>query len=102
MKKLLMVLAAMLLMATVMCSCGANGDGEAGDRGNVQTDDVGDGGNDTNDNITGDVEKGMDDAGNAVKDGVDSAGNAIKDGVDAVDDALTGDDARDNTNNSAK
>jgi len=102
MKKLLAILTAMLLMVTVMCSCGANGDGEAGDRGNIQTDDVGDGGNDTDDGMAGDRNNAKDDAGQDIKDGIDNAGDAVKDGVDAVDDALTGNDTQDNTSNTNK
>lgn len=107
MKKYLIMTLVTLLVISTFCSCGEKGDGEAGDRGNVQTNDIGDGGKDTNDeldrgeskdNIT---DNGTDDrlktrkgtVGNDIKNGIDDMGNAIGNGINdvgnTVDDMLT-------------
>ena len=93
MKKFLTLILSLALITVSLCSCGAMGDGEAGDKGNIQTDDVGDGGNKT-DGIIEDKEDKKDNKNNSVtedlKDGVDSTGRAIKDGINAVDDTFSG------------
>lgn len=104
MKKYLIMTLIMLLVVGTFCSCGENGDGEAGDRGNVQTNDTGDGGMDRDDSldreeskdntadsstddrlktrngtIGNDIENGMDDMGNAIGNGINDVGNAVDD-----------------------
>ena len=77
MKKFLCLTLTLILMLTMFCSCGCSmSDGEAGDSGNVQTNDVGDGGKKT--------DAPMD----ALEDGVNSAGDAVEDGIDAVEDTV--------------
>ena len=87
MKKFLLLSLTLVLVVAMFCSCGCSmSDGEAGDKGNVQTNDVGDGGKKT--------EAPMD----ALEDGVNSAGNAVEDGINAVEDTM--DDAlSDSTDN---
>ncbi len=107
MKKYLIMTLIMLLVVGTFCSCGENGDGEAGDRGNVQTNDTSDGGMDTDDSLDRDesqdipADDGTDDsletrngnAGGAIENGMDDMGNDIGNGMDdagnAVDDMLT-------------
>ncbi len=95
MKKILAVTLIFVLTMTMLCFVGCSmSDGEAGDKGNVQTDDIGDGGNNTDNDVLKDLDEDMDEdmdsAGNAVRDTVDDAGNAIRDGVNDVGNAIDG------------
>ena len=78
MKKILTLFLTLTFIITSFCSCGCSmDDGEAGDKGNIQTDDVGDGGNDTDDAIKDKEDKTEDEKDN--KD--DSVTEDLKDGV---------------------
>ena len=91
MKKFLSLILVLTLIAVMLCSCGENmSDGEAGDKGNIQTDDIGDGGTDTDSIIKDKEDSKVKDEEKAsvsddLKDGVDSAGRAVKDGINAVE-----------------
>ncbi len=116
MKKYLIMTLIMLLIVGTFCSCGENGDGEAGDRGNVQTNDTGDGGMDMDDSLDRDESQDIDvddeaddrlktrnsNAGNAMENGMDDMGNAIGNGMNdvgnAVDDMLTDGNNNNRTN----
>lgn len=94
MKKLLTLFLSLTLIITTFCSCGCSmDDGEAGDKGNIQTDDVGDGGTKTDGMVEDKDDKNTDKKDSVtddLKDGVDSTGRAIKDGINAIDDTMDG------------
>jgi len=91
MKKIVTLLLVFCLMTVVLCSCGPFGDGEAGDKGNIQTNDAGDGGN-AADSPMGDIEEDAENTKDKIDEGMDNIKEDVKNGMEKADDILVEDD----------